>query len=138
MSRYILIRPIHLSQKKYKNMHLEQIRSCGHKFLNCTRLEILTHIVVISIVYELWILRTAVCLQTLTFVRGRAHRTYLSGGGLVMTRQMCAWLGAGHIKANYRLRITGPLGPVLSRPPPYGSPLLHIEMHSHLEVQVGP
>ena len=44
MSRYILIRPIHLSQKKYKNMHLEQIRSCGHKFLNCTRLEILTHI----------------------------------------------------------------------------------------------
>ena len=43
MSRYILIRPIHLSQKKYKNMHLEQIRSCGHKFLNCTRLEILTH-----------------------------------------------------------------------------------------------
>ena len=33
-----------LSQKKYKNMHLEQIRSCGHKFLNCTRLEILTHI----------------------------------------------------------------------------------------------
>ena len=25
-------------------MHLEQIRSCGHKFLNCTRLEILTHI----------------------------------------------------------------------------------------------
>ena len=87
--------------------------------------------------YELWILRTAVCLQTLTFVRGRAHRTYLSGSGLVMTRQMCAWLGADHIKANYRLRITGPPGPVLSRPPPYGSPLLHIEMHSHLEVQVG-
>ena len=47
MSRYILIRPIHLSQKKYKNMHLEQIRSCGHKFLNCTRLEILTHLLIV-------------------------------------------------------------------------------------------
>ena len=62
---------------------------------------------------------TAVCLQTLTFVRARVHRTYPSGGGLVMTQQMCAWLGAGHIKANYRLRITRPPGPVLSRDHPH-------------------
>ena len=75
------------------------------------------------------------CLRTLTFVRGEPHRTYLSGGGLVMTQQMCAWLRAGHHQSE--LWITRPPGPVLSRPPPYGSPLLHIEMHSHLEVQVG-